>query len=111
MSDAEILVLYYSRHGATAELARQACRGIEAVDGARARLRTVPPVSAESEHPELAAYIVGLASQNMLNTEHAVTTGHTPINYGQAAMPRWSSSRCSTSSARTAGPTPTSASR
>ena len=51
MSDAEILVLYYSRHGATAELARQACRGIEAVDGARARLRTVPPVSAESERP------------------------------------------------------------
>ncbi|HRY26188.1 MAG TPA: extracellular solute-binding protein [Geminicoccaceae bacterium] len=46
-------------------------------------------VSAESEHPELAAYIVGLASQNMLNTEHAVTTGHTPINYGQAAMPRF----------------------
>ncbi len=46
-------------------------------------------VSAESEHPELAAYIVGLASQNVLNTEHAITTGHTPINYGQAAMPRF----------------------
>ncbi|MCC6172750.1 MAG: NAD(P)H:quinone oxidoreductase [Gammaproteobacteria bacterium] len=51
MSNAEILVLYYSRHGATAELARQACRGIESVEGARARLRTVPPVSAESERP------------------------------------------------------------
>lgn len=46
-------------------------------------------VSATSEHPELAAYIIGLASQNVLNTEHAVTTGHTPINYGQAAMPRF----------------------
>lgn len=46
-------------------------------------------VSAESEHPELAAYIVGLASQNYLNTAHAVTTGHTPINHGQAAMPRF----------------------
>ena len=45
----EILVLYYSRDGATAELARQVCRGIEAVPGASARLRTVPPVSAESE--------------------------------------------------------------
>ena len=33
MSNAEILVLYYSRQGATAELARQACRGIESVDG------------------------------------------------------------------------------
>jgi NAD(P)H dehydrogenase (quinone) len=47
----EILVLYYSRSGATAELARQACRGIESVPGARAKLRTVPPVSAESEGP------------------------------------------------------------
>ncbi|MEO1091482.1 MAG: extracellular solute-binding protein [Pseudomonadota bacterium] len=46
-------------------------------------------VSAESEHPELAAYLVGLASQHVLNTEHAVTTGHTPINYGQVAMPRF----------------------
>lgn len=45
----EILVLYYSRDGATAELARQVCRGIEAEPGASARLRTVPPVSAESE--------------------------------------------------------------
>ncbi len=49
MSNCEILVVYYSRHGATAELARQACRGIETVAGAAAKLRTVPPVSAESE--------------------------------------------------------------
>ena len=48
---AEILVLYYSRSGATAELARQACRGVESVPGASARLRTVPAVSAESEGP------------------------------------------------------------
>jgi inositol-phosphate transport system substrate-binding protein len=46
-------------------------------------------VSAKSEHPELAAYIVGLASQSYLNTEHAVTTGHTPINHSQASMPRF----------------------
>jgi NAD(P)H dehydrogenase (quinone) len=45
----EVLVLYYSRHGSTAELARQVVRGIESVDGASARLRTVPPVSAVSE--------------------------------------------------------------
>lgn len=41
----EILVLYYSRGGSTAELARQVARGIEGVPGARCRLRTVPPVS------------------------------------------------------------------
>jgi len=42
----EILVLYYSRQGSTAALARQICRGVEAVAGMRARLRTVPPVTA-----------------------------------------------------------------
>ena len=47
----EILVLYYSRNGSTAELARQACRGVESVTGATAKLRTVPPVSAENERP------------------------------------------------------------
>ncbi len=45
----EILVVYYSRHGSTAELARQVCRGIETVPGVAATLRTVPPVSASSE--------------------------------------------------------------
>jgi NAD(P)H dehydrogenase (quinone) len=45
----EILVLYYSRQGSTAALARQVCRGIEAVPGMQARLRTVAPVSATTE--------------------------------------------------------------
>ena len=44
-----ILVLYYSRHGATAELARQIARGVESVQGIEARLRTVPAVSAVCE--------------------------------------------------------------
>lgn len=45
----EILVLFYSRHGATAALARQVCRGIESVPGAAARLRTVPAVAPVTE--------------------------------------------------------------
>ena len=45
----EILVLYYSRQGTTAALARQICRGIEAVPGMQARLRTVPPVAASTQ--------------------------------------------------------------
>jgi NAD(P)H dehydrogenase (quinone) len=45
----DVLVLYYSRHGATAELAHQVARGVESVAGATARLRTVPPVSPTSE--------------------------------------------------------------
>ena len=44
----EILVLYYSRHGATAAMARLIARGIEEVPGMQARLRTVPEVSAVS---------------------------------------------------------------
>ena len=42
----EILVLFYSRRGTTAELARQVARGVESVPGAAARLRTVPPLAA-----------------------------------------------------------------
>jgi len=46
-----ILVLYYSRNGSTAELARQVCRGVEAVSGASAMLRTVPAVTTAIEAP------------------------------------------------------------
>jgi NAD(P)H dehydrogenase (quinone) len=45
----EILVLYYSRHGAVASLAKQVARGIESVADNQARLRTVPEVSADTE--------------------------------------------------------------
>ena len=41
----EILVLYYSRGGSVARLARQIARGIGEVDGMQARLRTLPPVA------------------------------------------------------------------
>jgi len=46
---AEILVLYYSPGGTTAEMANVIAHGIEMVDGMQARLRTVPPVSPVSE--------------------------------------------------------------
>lgn len=42
----EVLVLYYSRGGSVARLARQIARGIGEVEGVSARLRTVPPVAA-----------------------------------------------------------------
>jgi len=45
----EILVVYYSRTGATEALAREVARGVDGVEGAAARLRTVPAVSAETE--------------------------------------------------------------
>ena len=45
----EILVLYYSRGGSVARLARQIARGIGEVEGMAARLRTVPPVAPVTE--------------------------------------------------------------
>jgi len=52
MDQPYILVLYYSRSGATASLAQQVARGVELVDGMTARLRTVPAVSANSEQTQ-----------------------------------------------------------
>ncbi len=45
----DILVLYYSRQGNVATMARHIARGIESVSGCHARLRTVPAVSADCE--------------------------------------------------------------
>ena len=49
---ADVLVLYYSRNGATEALAREVCQGVDSVTGMAARLRTVPAVSAVSEASE-----------------------------------------------------------
>jgi NAD(P)H dehydrogenase (quinone) len=52
-----ILVLYYSRHGATRKLAELIAQGIESVPGVDARLRTVPAISTvtEATEPEIPA--------------------------------------------------------
>lgn len=46
----EILILYYSVHGATEALAREVCSGVDSVKGATSRLRTVAPVSTVAEN-------------------------------------------------------------
>ncbi|QKJ66703.1 NAD(P)H:quinone oxidoreductase [Deefgea piscis] len=48
----EILVLYYSTHGATRQMAQLIARGIEATAGCSARLRTVPRISTVCEATE-----------------------------------------------------------
>lgn len=45
----EVLVLYYSRYGAVAQMAQLIARGIAQVPGVEARIRTVPPVSTTCE--------------------------------------------------------------
>jgi NAD(P)H dehydrogenase (quinone) len=84
----DILVLYYSRHGATAELARQVCRGIETVDGAASVLRTVPPVSAESERAVKAVPDAGApyATLDDLRRCGGLVLG-SPTRFGNMAAP------------------------
>lgn len=52
MSMPFILVLYYSRTGATTQMANLIARGINSVPGLEARIRTVPPVSPVTETAE-----------------------------------------------------------
>ncbi len=47
-----VLILYYSRFGATAAMAQEIARGVESVDGIEARVRTVPAVSTTTEITE-----------------------------------------------------------
>jgi len=53
----DILVLYYSQGGAVRDMAQLIARGVESVEGAKARVRTVPKVStvAEATEPEIPA--------------------------------------------------------
>ena len=85
---AEVLVLYYSRNGATAELARQVARGVESVPGATARLRTVPVVSPTSEATEPAVPPAGApyATYAELRACDGLVLG-SPTRFGNMAAP------------------------
>jgi len=88
LSMTEILVLYYSRKGSTAELARQVCRGIESVAGVTSKLRTVPPVSAENEGPARPIPASGppYASLEDLRKADGLVLG-SPTRFGNMAAP------------------------
>lgn len=85
---AEILVLYYSRYGATAEMARQIARGIEEINGMQARLRTVPPVSTVCEATEPAVPDSGApyATLDDLKSCAGLILG-SPTRFGNMAAP------------------------
>jgi len=56
MENHNVLIVYYSVHGATEQLARLIARGIESIDGAQTKLRTVPPITVDNDqslHSEL----------------------------------------------------------
>ena len=85
---AEILVLYYSRHGTTAEMARLVARGVEQVEGMQARLRTVPEVSPVCEATEDTIPAEGppYASHDDLRECAGLALG-SPTRFGNMATP------------------------
>jgi len=84
----EILVLFYSRKGSTAELARQVCRGIESIAGATAKLRTVPPVDTviEQTQPAVPADGPPYATHEDLRRCDGLVLG-SPTRFGNMAAP------------------------
>jgi NAD(P)H dehydrogenase (quinone) len=89
MSDTrEILVLFFSRYGATEALAREICHGVDSVKDAAARLRTVPPVSAVTEAVEDAVPEDGppFATRKDLDECSGLVLG-SPTRFGNMAAP------------------------
>jgi NAD(P)H dehydrogenase (quinone) len=84
----EILVLYYSRTGGTAEMARQVARGVEEVAGMAARLRTVPPISTvcEAVEDEIPAAGPPYATLDDLRECTGLALG-SPTRFGNMAAP------------------------
>ncbi|HHH43126.1 MAG TPA: NAD(P)H:quinone oxidoreductase [Gammaproteobacteria bacterium] len=85
---ADILVLYYSRYGATEKMAQLVARGIEEVEGMQARLRTVPAVSTVCEATEDSIPDSGApyATPDDLRECTALALG-SPTRFGNMAAP------------------------
>lgn len=84
----EILVLYYSRYGATEKMAQHVARGVEEVPGMQARLRTVPAVSTVCEATEdnIPAQGAPYASVDDLRECAGLALG-SPTRFGNMAAP------------------------
>lgn len=84
----EVLVLYYSRHGAVAQMAQTVARGIEQVEGVTARLRTVPPVSAVTEATAPPVPTAGPPYAELRDLEEcAALAMGSPTRFGNMAAP------------------------
>ncbi len=84
----EILVLYYSRYGATEKMAQHVARGVEEVPGMQARLRTVPAVSTvcEATEDDIPAQGAPYASVDDLRECVGLALG-SPTRFGNMAAP------------------------
>jgi NAD(P)H dehydrogenase (quinone) len=88
MSTAYILVLFYTRKGATGQLAQHVARGIDMVEGIEARIRTVAPISTTCEAIEKAVPDVGAPYVTLEDLEHCsgLALG-SPTRFGNMAAP------------------------
>jgi NAD(P)H dehydrogenase (quinone) len=84
----EILVLYYSRYGATEKMAQHVARGVEEVPGTQARLRTVAAVSSVCEATEdsIPQHGAPYASVDDLRECAGLALG-SPTRFGNMAAP------------------------
>ena len=98
MSQHDILVLYYSRSGATRDLARLIAEGIESVPGVNARLRTVPAISAVSEATEAPVPAEGAPYAELTDLQECIGLAlGSPTRFGNMAAPMKYFWDCSTS--------------
>lgn len=84
----EILVLYYSQGGAVRDMAQLIARGIESVNGAKARIRTVPKVSnnCEATEPDIPASGAPYVELKDLDECCGLALG-SPTRFGNMAAP------------------------
>ena len=84
----EILVLYYSQGGAVREMANLIARGVESVPNAKARVRTVPKVSANCEATESDIPASGAPYAELQDLEECVGVAlGSPTRFGNMAAP------------------------
>lgn len=83
-----VLILYYSRHGATRQMAEQLAAGVEGVAGIEARLRCVPPVSTtcEATDPDIPAEGSIYVTNDDLRDCAGLALG-SPTRFGNMAAP------------------------
>ena len=84
----EILILYYSQQGSTAEMANHIARGVAKVAGAQAKMRTVPEISAvcEAVADDIPAQGPPYASLDDLRSCDGMAVG-SPTHFGNMAAP------------------------
>jgi NAD(P)H dehydrogenase (quinone) len=83
-----ILILYYSRNGATAEMAHHIARGVDEVPGIEARLRTVPVVSTVCEATEDTIPAQGAPYAELEDLRHCAGLAlGSPTRFGNMAAP------------------------